>query len=445
MDWEVNGLQHKATGYELFPQELPELDTVPSLEAELRKGAKERLANNKLQAQQRRSEKQTSVPTVYKLVHPSPQKYKKCQHSGNFILDREVLKPVEHINFIALPKEVVHHKWPHYIEHKLSSATNRIKTLARPGTSRVRNTLEQYSTTLSPKQKQHLTSLLEPKPFVSIQESIGYARQQRSDDAMWRRHRAKQERKLLHKVHCWEIKLLRQTMHKLSKCLASYYLYTTMEPLGQEAANISRVVLRRISRLLEVKIRPDKTGQEKDVIDDFYVEFADKVGEWVWRMMQQTGITFDKQKSFSYVGQSESFVSVNSSVFELPRVGGEMRDGEELEPLSIISLELVYDCVEEAVLTVERESVCVEVEDGNVGEEALQEGEASRSKESLAKADSSDKIDTRASMNESAQDGDETEDDMEDQVTVIENILADEADEDQSEEKQVDEEVPKPT
>lgn len=107
MDWEVNGLQHKATGYELFPQELPELDTVPSLEAELRKGAKERLANNKLQAQQRRSEKQTSVPTVYKLVHPSPQKYKKCQHSGNFILDREVLKPVEHIDFIALPKEVV--------------------------------------------------------------------------------------------------------------------------------------------------------------------------------------------------------------------------------------------------------------------------------------------------------------------------------------------------
>ena len=86
---------------------------------------------------------------------------------------------------------------------------------------------------------------------------------------MWRRHRAKQERKLLHKVHRWEIKLLRQTMHKLSKCLASYYLYTTMEPLGQEAANISRVVLRRISRLLEVKIRPGKTEQEKDVIDDY--------------------------------------------------------------------------------------------------------------------------------------------------------------------------------
>uniref|UniRef100_A0A182JP56 Uncharacterized protein n=1 Tax=Anopheles christyi TaxID=43041 RepID=A0A182JP56_9DIPT len=424
---ESSCVQDKATGYELFPQELPEFDTVPSIEVELRKGAKERLANRKLEAQQRRSGKPISVPTVYKLVYPSPQKYKKCQHSGNFILDREVLKPVDHIEFIAQPKQMVHQKRPHYIKHKLSSATNRIKTLARPGTSHVKNTLERYSTQLSPKQKQHLESLLEPKPFVSIQESIGYAKQQRSDETMWRRHRAKQERKLLHNMHSWEIILLQQTMHKLSKCLSDYYLYTSLQPLEEDAAQISQVVLRRISRLLEIRMShsaPQHNTAENDVIEDFYVEFSEKVGHWIWRIMEQTDITFDKQKSFSYVRKSESFVSINSSVFELPRADTEKSVVEDLAPLSILSLEIVNDCLDEAVLMVEqgnlerRDSVCIEVEDQNIEEETLPQDEKSKRKESLSKTDSKNNIESSASTDVNAQ-NDETVDDIEDQVTVI--------------------------
>ncbi|XP_035910212.1 uncharacterized protein LOC118511358 [Anopheles stephensi] len=420
----------KATCYELFPDALPAFDTVPSLEAELRQGAKERLASKKLIAQQKATEKRHIVPTVTKLMYPSPPKYRKCHHSDNFVLDREVLKPDDHIAFIARPKEVQPRKRPYYIRHKLSSATNRIKTLARPGTSHVKATLEHYSTQLSPKQVQHLRSRLEPKPFVTIEESIGYARQQRSDDAMWRRHMARQERKLLHKIHHWEIEILRHTMETLAKRLREFYLSPADPvPLTEEAERISREVLGCICRFLDVPMpagsRKDSDATDSDVIDDFFVEFSQKVGHWVWRMMQQTGLSFCKQKSFSYARTSESFISVNSSVFELPAGGDEVAVGEEqLDPLSILSLELVHDCLDAAVLTVEqgiferRNSVCIEseVKSGVKEEEiATEMGETS---EKWSELEGSDTV-TEPTL--------EALDD--DQVTVIENIPNDETDE----------------
>uniref|UniRef100_A0A182S6S6 Uncharacterized protein n=1 Tax=Anopheles maculatus TaxID=74869 RepID=A0A182S6S6_9DIPT len=425
--------QHKATCYEPFPHDLPALDTVPSLEAELRQGAKERLASNKLKAQQKWSEKRRIVPTVCQLVYPSPPKFRKCQHSGNFVLDRAVLKPADHIDFIARPKAVIPQKRPHYVLHKLSSATNRIKTLARPGTSHVKATLEQYGAKLSPKQKQHLQSLLEPKPFVTIMESIGYAKQQRSDDAMWRRHFTKQERKLLHKIHYWEIQILRETMETLSKKLREFYLSEVPISLTEEAERISRVVLRCICRFLDIIIpagNNESTAKEHDVIDDFYVEFSQKVGIWIWKMMEQTGLTFDKQKSFSYVRKSESFVSVNSSVFELPVSGAEVVDSK-LDPLSILSLELVYDCLDEAVLTVEkgiserRNSVCIESEDKSEKEEQI----PTETDESRENSDTSHAVDIGAVTDDNIQGEDQTLEDLDDHVKVIENIPTDETDE----------------
>ncbi|XP_052893562.1 uncharacterized protein LOC128301229 [Anopheles moucheti] len=407
--------QNKATCYELFPLELPTLDTAPSLEAELRKGTKERLASRKFVAQQRRSEKRRDVPSVCKLVYPSPPKYQKCQHSGNFILDREVLNPSDHIAFIASPKEFIHRKKPYYVNHKLSSATNRIKTLARPGATHVKTTLERYSTQLSPKQKQHLQSLLEPKPFVTIKESMGYAKQQHSDEAMWQRHMAKQERKLLHKIHHWEIELLRIVMDRLSKQLRDYYLTPSEPSLTEEAVRISREILRYICRFLDItipRVDEQENVKDNDVINDFYVELSKKIGYWVWKMMEQTGITFDKQKSFSYVRKSESFVSVNSSVFQLdfPTTGDEGA-APKLEPLSILSLEIIYDCLDEAVFAVERgigesrKSMYIENEETSQPVENLEESETDANNDNII---------------------DEVE---EEQVTVIENIPNEETDE----------------
>uniref|UniRef100_A0A182M405 Uncharacterized protein n=1 Tax=Anopheles culicifacies TaxID=139723 RepID=A0A182M405_9DIPT len=424
---ENSRFQNQATCYERFPQELPSLEAAPSLEAELRKGAKERLAIRKLEAQQKVSKTRHKVPVVCKLVHPNPPKFQKCQHSGNFILDRAVLNPSDYIDFIARPKEVIHRKTPHYVEHKLSSATNRIKTLARPGTSHVKTTLERYWTQLSPKQRQHLQSLLEPKPFVTIKESIGYARQQRSDEAMWRRHFAKQERKLLHKIHYWEVEILRIVMDSLCKKLKDYYLSPSTPPLTEEASRISRVILRYICRLLDITI--PLVEDQDDVINEFYVELSKKLGYWVWKVMEQCGVTFDKQKSFSYVRKSESFVSVNSSLFQL---GLPPTDEEgvatNLEPLSILSLEIIYDCLDEAVLTVEkgiverRNSVCIESDDKDVQDEITPSIEM----EEASKVD----ITSDASIHDDLQNVDQTLDELEDQVTVIKNVTNEETEDD---------------
>ncbi|XP_053663138.1 LOW QUALITY PROTEIN: uncharacterized protein LOC128712268 [Anopheles marshallii] len=432
--------QNKATCYELFPLELPTFGTAPSLEAELRKGAKERLASRKIVAQQKRSEKCRDVPSVYKLVYPSPPKIPKCQHSGNFILDRDVLNPADYIDFIARPKEVIRRKKPHYVKHKLSSATNRIKTLARPGTTHVKATLERYSTQLSPKQKQHLQSMLEPKPFVTIMESIGYAKQQRSDEAMWQRHMAKQEQKLLHKIHRWENELLKIAMNRLAKQLRDYYLTPSEPPLTEEAVRISRVILHYICHFLDIPIlHIDEQGKVKDndVIDDFYVELSKKIGYWVWTMMKQIGITFDKQKSFSYVRKSESFVSVNSSVFQLDfPTTDEEGVASKLEPLSILSLEVIYDCLDEAVLTVEkgingrRSSVCMESDETSQSNENKDESKTDTSNDNISDASMHD------NMQSADQTTDQTIDEIEEhQVRVIENIQNEETDENERKEE----------
>uniref|UniRef100_A0A182RDM7 Uncharacterized protein n=1 Tax=Anopheles funestus TaxID=62324 RepID=A0A182RDM7_ANOFN len=430
--------QNKATCYELFPQELPNLDAVPSLEAELRKGAMERLASRKFVAQQKRAEKRRFVPTVSKLVHPNPPKCQKCQHSGNFILDRQILEPSDHIDFIARPKEVMQRKRPYYVDHKLSSATNRIKTLARPGALHVKTTLEKY-TKLSPEHEQHLKNLLEPKPFVTIMESIGYAKQQRSDDAVWRRHMANQERKLLHKIHYWEIEHLKIVMEALCKKLKDYYLSPSAPPLTEEGVQISRSVLRIICRFLDIAIPhadEQENGGDNDVIDDFYVELSKKIGFWTVKIMAQTGITFDKQKSFSYVRKSESFVSVNSSVFQLDLspIGD---DAVAVAPTSILSLEIIYDCVDAAVATVEkgicerRNSVCIESEEKILQEDTTRSAE----NEEESKPDHSIVIDIDASTHSNTENADQTSDDIdEDQVTVIENIPNEETDENEQEE-----------
>uniref|UniRef100_A0A182QB31 Uncharacterized protein n=1 Tax=Anopheles farauti TaxID=69004 RepID=A0A182QB31_9DIPT len=343
---------NKSTCYELFPEELPELGSGPSLVDEVRLGARERLQKRSAQAVLRLHEKRPQ-PTVQKLVYPSPPKYKECAHSGHFVLDREALNRADHIELISTPKQVNCDKRPQWVVRKLPSITNRVKTLARPGPTHVRSTLARYASKLSAKQKQHLESLLEPKPFVTIPESIGYARQQRADDAMWRRHRAKQERNLLKNIRRWEVELLKEIMKKLSTMLRDYYLFEQPSPLEEDAKQIARTLLQCIYQLLNrpVPVTSNDSAQRHDAIDEFYIEFSEKVGHWIWRLMQTTGVTFDAgQISCSILRKSASFVSINSSVFEMQL---EIDNREHLEPLSILSLdtsmELDGESVEQSV------------------------------------------------------------------------------------------------
>uniref|UniRef100_A0A182NK39 Uncharacterized protein n=1 Tax=Anopheles dirus TaxID=7168 RepID=A0A182NK39_9DIPT len=417
---------HKSTWYELFPQDLPGLESDPSLVEEVRLGTHERLRNRSLEVHLRTFDK-PPVPTVHKLVYPSPRKYKQCEHSGNFILDREVLSSTAHIELISEPRDVIREKRPHYVIRKLPAITNRIKTLSRPGPTHVKYTLERHSSNLSSKQKQQLESLLEPKPFVTIPESIGYARQQRSDDAMWRRHRAKQERKLLKNMRRWEVELLKETMRKLSNKLSDYYLSEGPMPLDEEAERIARTVLRCICRFLyrRFPVASQDNAQKHDAIDEFYIEFSQKVGDWIWRMMQTTKAMLDSQKSTSQVRETTSFVSVNSSVFEMQHLDATV--AVNLEPLSILSKELVNECLDKAVLAVENGNLqrCSSMCKESTRVESLEDKttstiEESQAEEPIATSNSHEVDTSRTSIDVC---GDGIEESMEeDQVTVIENI-----------------------
>uniref|UniRef100_A0AAG5D504 Uncharacterized protein n=1 Tax=Anopheles atroparvus TaxID=41427 RepID=A0AAG5D504_ANOAO len=348
--------QSKSTGYERYPQDLPASCSVASLEDELRKGVKERIARKRRALHQKRTEKQPHVPTVVKLILPSPPKYKRCQHHGNFILDREVLLPSDHINILAKPTERTKPKRAHYIVRKLPSITNRIKSLAKPTATHIKFTLECYSSQLSTEQRQQLETLLEPQPFVTIQESIAYAKQQRRDDAMWRRHRTKQKRKLLRQIYRMELSLLRVTMQRLAESLRDYYLHGATVPLEDEAQRIAKAVHCCVCHFIGIPASNDTTdhgcNHGRDVMEQFYMEFSEKVGHWMWRLMAQTGVSLQRQTSCSGSTTKESIGSVNSSSFAMSSDSGVDERAEFVQ----LSQELVLECLQEAVVTAENGS-----------------------------------------------------------------------------------------
>ncbi|XP_017145495.1 uncharacterized protein LOC108157809 [Drosophila miranda] len=158
----------------------------------------------------------TEQQALYKFICVCPRYhpcYGPCQHTGQIIIDRDVLSREEHICFLATPKKDPISpqllKPPVYYSKKyfMPTCTARIERLADPLPVRVKDTIKTYKNVLEPRQLAALQNQMKPKPPVevmSMDRALEYL-----EEELRQRRAAKQ----LHRRRCKSLKkriLLRQ-------------------------------------------------------------------------------------------------------------------------------------------------------------------------------------------------------------------------------------------
>ncbi|EDW35316.1 GL20940 [Drosophila persimilis] len=140
---------------------------------------------------------------LYKFICVCPRYhpcYGPCQHTGQIIIDRDVLSREEHICFLATPKKDPLSpqllKQPIYYTKKyyMPTCTARIERLADPLPVRVKDTIRIYKNVLEPRQLTALQNQMKPKPPIEVmtmERALEYLeeemRQQRTAKQLHRR------------------------------------------------------------------------------------------------------------------------------------------------------------------------------------------------------------------------------------------------------------------
>ncbi|BFF97128.1 uncharacterized protein DMAD_05611 [Drosophila madeirensis] len=151
----------------------------------------------------------TEQQPLYKFICVCPRYhpcYGPCQHTGQIIIDRDVLSREEHICFLATPKKDMTSpqlfKQPTYYTKKyfMPTCTARIERLADPLPVRVKDTFKTYKNVLEPRQLTALQNQMKPKPPVEVMtmdKALEYL-----EEEMRQRRTAKQ----LHRRRCKSLK-----------------------------------------------------------------------------------------------------------------------------------------------------------------------------------------------------------------------------------------------
>ncbi|XP_058458781.1 uncharacterized protein LOC131435178 [Malaya genurostris] len=313
---------NKSTEVILYPDLFP--DEPPSLEAEIIRGTKELKKRRKSHKQVQLSRKKAArkeTPKVMKLIFPRPPKFRGCRHNENIIIDRDILKPSEHIRLLAKPRVKPPPQYARFVIKTIPAPTNQIKTLAQPKPCRVQHTITHHGNHLKPEQLERMNQHLNARDYLTLSESRKYARQQRRDEKMWLRHRQRQARMLKSRIIRLELGYLRDIMGTVYRKTRDYFLSEENSKLENELSLASEVILVRLCNLIAVDV-PQRDSE--NILDKYYCEMADKLALWMWRIMQSCAMTFERPEDV------EKRLSAASSVFEDPTG---LREADEVEEI----------------------------------------------------------------------------------------------------------------
>lgn len=97
--------EDKSTEVVVYPDLFP--DEPPSLEAEIKRGLKELKKKRQQVSKDKRKAKKAAnkdAPKVTKIIFPAPERFLGCRHNETIIIDREILRPNEHLRLLATPR-----------------------------------------------------------------------------------------------------------------------------------------------------------------------------------------------------------------------------------------------------------------------------------------------------------------------------------------------------
>ncbi|KNC30921.1 hypothetical protein FF38_09306 [Lucilia cuprina] len=123
-----------------------------------------------------------------------------CKHTGNIIIDRDVLTPEEHIVYLATPKAnfAAPRQMPRYFLRKsiIANCTARINRLAKPDLKQVTDTLNNFNHVISRRHRRSLKKRLEKS------ENVEYTTIQKALDWLGEEKRLRKVAKRKEKLRC---------------------------------------------------------------------------------------------------------------------------------------------------------------------------------------------------------------------------------------------------
>lgn len=197
-------------------KEIPSVIEVPDKPAEKTKTVLEEL-NDRQSLLNERTIKCKDITPFFEKTKKDPLRYMykffcvcprfnpkyKCRHTGNIIIDRDVLTPEEHIVYLATPKAnfAEPRKMPRYLIHKyiVPKCTARVHSLAAPDKKQVNDTLNNFSHIIPKWRKKLLKMHLQKKPTVNY-TSIPLALEWLSEEKRLKKVAKRKERVCLQKL-----------------------------------------------------------------------------------------------------------------------------------------------------------------------------------------------------------------------------------------------------
>ncbi|KAM7355403.1 reduction in Cnn dots 7 [Cochliomyia hominivorax] len=153
---------------------------------------------------ERRQKKPLRYTYKYFCVCPRYNPKYTCKHSGNIIIDRDILTSKEHIVYLATPKPnlAAPRKLPQYYLKKsiIANCTARINHLAKPDLRLVNQTLNNFNHILNRRRKHLLNEHLLPSndvEYTSIQKALEWLNEE---------HRLKRVAKRKERLRCQKLK-----------------------------------------------------------------------------------------------------------------------------------------------------------------------------------------------------------------------------------------------
>ncbi|XP_030570863.1 uncharacterized protein LOC115769958 [Drosophila novamexicana] len=257
--------------------------------------------------------------------------YVPCQHTGQIIIDRDMLKREEHTCFLATPKKNFlspqRLRQPRYITKKIyvPICTARMERLANPHPLRVKDTFKSFKHILSQRHIAALQQQLKPKPPVeamTMEKAMEYLEEE------MRQRRAQRQK---HKKRCSGLKKLIIERQRKQMMKIVCVLFEEMKDfllndqfIIDEQSPLSAVILERIKEFTEQEFYTTSN------LRDYQRILANNLTVWINKFISNLNIYMAPQQvplaRSMHADNDETFVPVTDYISLSEEVGEEMVD-----------------------------------------------------------------------------------------------------------------------
>lgn len=271
---------------------------------------------------------------MYKIVSVCPSKEAekekeaaaniRCQHTGNIIIDRDLLTTEEHLCFLATPKKhltsarqaAAAAQTPRFIKKRITlpACTARVERLADPDVGRVKDILRYFKAILPPRNVQALQSQMKPKPAVepmSMEKALEYMQEDQ---------RLKRVAKQMHNRRCRSLRKRILQRQRKQMCKIVCVLFEEMKDfllndqfIIDEHSPLCAVILERIKDFTDQEFYTTSNLREYQRI------LANNLTVWINKFISNLNIYLAPQqipvkRSIYHAEDPEQFVPVSDYI-----------------------------------------------------------------------------------------------------------------------------------